>query len=113
MTTQEAVKIFSKIEAYPPLMRSKARAAYIGKKVDWTATFFSGEMENKKRVFLAFKHEASDKMIFTRVKLADYPWLKTAQRGETVQLRGRIEKIDALTIDLESVSLTRVAEAIQ
>ena len=111
MTTNEAVKIFSEIEACPPLMRSKARAAHIGKEVDWTTTFFSGEMENEKRAFLAFRHEASDKMIFTRASLADYPWLQSSQRGEPVRLRGRISKIGPLTIDLEGVSLTQIVEA--
>ena len=111
MTTDEAVKIFSEIEACPPLMRSKARAVHIGKEVDWTATFFSGEMENEKRAFLAFRHEVSDKMIFVRASLADYPWLQSAQRGEPVRLRGRISKIGPLTIDLEGVSLTQIVEA--
>lgn len=111
MTTDDAVKIFSEIEACPPLMRSKARAAHIGKEVDWTATFFSGEMESKKRAFLAFRHEASDKMIFTRASLADYPWLQSAQRGEPVRLRGRISKLGPLTIDLKVMSLAQIAKA--
>ncbi len=111
MTTDEAVKVFSEIEACPPLMRSQARAAHIGKEVDWTATFFSGEMENKKRAFLAFRHEASDKMIFTRASLADYPWLQSAQHGEPVRLRGRISKLGPLSIDLEAAILTQIAEA--
>ena len=111
MTTDEAVRIFSEIEACPPLMRAKARAAHVGKEVDWIASFFSGEIENKKRAFVAFRHEASDKMIFTRVSLADYPWLESARRGEPVRLQGRISGIGPLTIDLEAVSLSPVAEA--
>lgn len=111
MTTDEAVKIFSEIEAYPPLMRAKARAAHVGKEVDWTATFFSGEMEDEERAFVAFRHEASDKMLFARVSLADYPWLQSARRGEAVRLQGRISKIGPLTIDLEAVNLTQIVEA--
>ena len=111
MTTEEAVKIFSEIEAYPPLMRSKARAAHIGTEVEWTATFFSGEIENEKCAFLAFRHEASRKMIFVRASLADHPWLQSAQRGDPVRLRGRISEVGPLTINLEAVSLTQIAEA--
>ena len=111
MMTDEAAKIFSEIEAGPPLMRAKARAAYIGKEVEWTAMFFSGEPENDERAFLAFRHEPSHKMIFARVALADYSWLQSTRRGELVRLHGRIADIGPLTIDLEGVSLIQVAEA--
>src|SRR3989338_3076418 len=107
MTTDEARRIFSEIEACPPLMRAQARAAHIGKEVDWTASFFSGEIENKEQTFVAFRHDASDKMLFARVKLADYPWLRSTKRGEVVRLRGRICDIGPLTIDLEAVSLAQ------
>lgn len=110
MTTDEAAKIFSEIETLPPLIRSKARATYVGREVDWTAIFFSGEMENKKRAFLAFRHEASDKMIFTHANLTDYPWLQSMQRGELVQLRGWISKIGPVSIDLETLSLAQVTQ---
>ena len=109
MTTDEAAKIFSEIETLPPLMRSKATATYVGREVDWTAEFFSGEMETKKRAFLAFRHEASDKMIFTHANLADYPWLQSMQRGELVQLRGRLSKIGPVTIEFEASNLSPVA----
>lgn len=109
ISTDEAAKIFSEIRTLSPLMRSKASAKYIGREVDWTAEFFSGEMETKKRAFLAFRHEASDKMIFTHANLADYPWLQSMQRGELVQLRGRISKVGPVSIDLETLSLTPVA----
>ncbi len=112
ITTDDAVRIFSEIEARPPLMRAKARATHIGKEVDWTATFFSGEPEDEQRVFLAFRHEASDKMIFTRVVMADYPWLQSMQRGALVRLHGRISDIGPLTIDLKAASLSPVAEAV-
>ena len=111
MTTDEAVRIFSEIEACPPLMRAKARAAHVGKEVDWTASFFSGEMEDEVCAFVAFRHEVSDKMIFARISLADNPWLESAKRGEPVRLQGRISSIGPLTIDLEAVSLSPVAEA--
>ena len=113
MMTDEAAKIFSEIEAGPPLMRAKARAVYIGNEIDWTAAFFSGEMEDEERAFLALRHEASDKMIFAHVSLLDYPWLQSTRRGEAVRLRGRIAEIGPLTIDLEVVSLSQVAEAAQ
>lgn len=111
MTTDEAVRIFSEIEACPPLMRAKARAAHIGKEVDWTASFFSGEMGDEERAFVAFRHEASDRMLFAHVTLAGHPWLQSTKRGELVRLRGRISDIGPLTIDLEAVSLAPVAEA--
>lgn len=111
MTTDDAVKIFSEIETYPPLMRAQARAAHVGKDVDWTATFFSGDMEDEQRVFVALRHEASDKMLFAYVRLADHPWLQSTPRGETLRVRGRMANIGPLSIDLESVSLAQVAEA--
>lgn len=104
-----ASEMFAKINAQPPLMRAKAWATYLGKEIDWTTTFFSGEIESGERVFLAFRHEASDKMIFVRVTLTDYPWLMSTRRGELVRLRGRIEDINPLTIDLEATSLEQVA----
>ncbi len=111
MMTDEAAKIFSEIETGPPLMRARARAAYLGKEIDWTAAFFSGDPEDEQRAFLAFRHEPSQKMIFVRVALADYPWLQSAQRGERVRLHGRISDVGSLTIDLEAVRLVQVAEA--
>ncbi len=110
MTTDEAIKIFSEIEACPPLLRAKARAAHLGKEVDWIATFFSGEMEDAAHAFVALRHDAIDKMIFARVNLADHPWLQSAQRGEVVRLRGRISKIGPLTVALDAVSLTQTAQ---
>ncbi len=110
MITNDAAKIFSEIETGPPLMRAKARVVYIGEEIDWTAAFFSGEPEDEQRVFLAFRHEPSDKMIFTYVALADYPWLQSMQRGELVRLRGRIVDVGSLTIDLEVASLSEVTE---
>lgn len=111
ITTDEARKIFSEIEACPPLMRAKARTAHIGKEIDWTAMFFTGEIEDGGYAFVALRHEASGKMLLTYVSLADHPWLESTQRGEAVQVRGRIAKIGALSIDLDAVSLAQVAEA--
>ena len=105
----EASEIFAKINAQPPLMRAKAWATYLGKEIDWITTFFSGEIESEERVFLAFRHEASDKMIFVRVTLTDYPWLTATRRGELVRLRGRIKDISPLAINLEATSLEQVA----
>lgn len=109
MTTEEAVKIFSEIETYPPLMRAQARTTHVGKDVDWRATFFSGDMEDGQRVFVALRHEASDKMLFAHVRLADYPWLQSTPRGETLRVRGRIANIGPLSIDLEAVILSQRA----
>ena len=111
MTTDEGMRIFSEIKAHPPLMRTQARAVHIGKEVDWTATFFSGEMEDQERAFVALRHEASDKMLFALVDLISHPWLQSTQRGETLRLRGRISSIGPLTIELEAVSLAQVTEA--
>ena len=109
MTTDEAIKIFAEIDACLPLMRAKLRATHLGKSVDWTATFFSGELESNGRAFVALRHEASNKMLLASVKLDDHAWLLSCPRGEEVQVQGRIAKISALTIDLKTVRLTRVA----
>ena len=113
MMTDGAAKIFSEIESGPQLMRAKARSAYIGQEIDWTAEFFSGEPEDEQRAFLALRHEPSEKMIFVHINLADYPWLQSARRGEVIRLRGRISKVEALTIGLDAVSLTQVAVAVR
>ena len=111
MMTDETAKTLSEIEAGPPLRRARARAAYIGEAVDWTTVFFSGEPEGEQHAFLTFRHDPSQKMIFVRVSLVQYPWLQSAQRGESVRLRGQISAIDALTVDLEAATLSQVAEA--
>lgn len=113
MTTDETLKIFSEIESSPPLMRGKARAALVGKEVDWTAEFFSGELEGAKRAFIAFRHAASDKMLFASVDLDDYPWLLSCQRGETVRVQGQISKVEPLSIALKAVSLAQISGTVR
>jgi len=113
MTTDEAVKIFSEIETYPPLMRASARAAHVGKEVDWRAAFFSGDMGDGQRVFVALRHEASDKVLFAHVRLADHPWLQSTPRGETLRVQGRLADIGPLSIDLEAVTLAQAVAVVR
>ena len=105
-------EIFAKIEASPPLMREQVKAAYVGKKVDCTATFLDGHVDPDGFARLAFHYDPHEvRMLIVRVALVNYPWLRTTRSGEAVRLHGRISKIENLSIELETATVTQLAEA--
>ena len=94
------------IDAQPPLKRQEICQAYVGKEVDWLATFINGWKEPKGRAGLAFQVEPHGMTIFGMVPLASYPWLESLGADETVRVRGRIRKVNALSITLDILELS-------
>ncbi len=112
MTTEEATRIFSEIEACPPLMRDKVKAAYLSREVDWILTLADGHEERPGWARLMFRRQRSDlSFVAARVPLSDCPWLRYVHSGETVRLRGRIADVNARSIELEGASVSQVIDA--
>lgn len=112
MTSEEATRIFSEIEACPPLMRDEAKAAYLSREVDWILTLVDGREDQPGWARLMFRRQRNDlPYVAARVPLSDCPWLRYVHSGETVRLRGRIADVNARSIELESASVSQVIEA--
>ena len=98
------------VRSYPPLKREEIRKTYMGKEVDWLATFTNGWKERKGQAGLAFQVEPMGLTIFGVASLASYPWLESLRAGEAVQVLGTIRKLDGTSITLDIRKL-RVPEA--
>lgn len=108
----EPERIFSEIDAQPPLMREQARAAYVGKGVDWVLTFADGWQESSEFARLAFRQERSVvRFVKATVPLTDCPWLKHMHAGEIMRVRGRIAELDRLSITLRGASVSQFIQA--
>jgi hypothetical protein len=102
VTFLDPANIFAEIEAHPPLMRAEAANTYVGKDIDWLLTFFSGHELGIGRARLTFRIASQGiGMVVGAVSLSDYPWLKSLHADEPVRVRGRIRKIDTMSIELE------------
>ena len=98
----EPSNIFSELKMCPPLMREQAKVAYVGKEVVWLVIFMDGYEQSSGQVRLTFQPDPDQlKLISGTVRLSDYPWLKSTPAGEAIHVRGRIKKIDTLSIELE------------
>ena len=97
----EPTGIFAEMDAQPPLMRQQAAAAYLGKEVCWSL-IFSNATQHGGQARLIFRFDPqSVRMVVGGVLLSSYPSLMRAHAGENALVRGRIRKIDDLSIELE------------
>lgn len=95
-------EIFAAIKAQPPLMRGEAAKRYIGQSVDWLVSFVDGSEHSDGIVEVMFRIAPGDlKMVVGRVPLASYPQLRIMPSEAGVRLRGRIQRINGLFIELK------------
>ena len=99
--------IFAKMDACPPLMRDEAQDAYLGKEVAWLLHFADGAVRQQGEAYLIFQVDDGVRVVTGTVVLADYPWLKSLRTNETVRVRGRIRRVDAMKIELGAIRLDR------
>ena len=104
--------ISAAIHSHPPLKRQGICKTYVGKEVDWLATFINGWKEPKGRAGLAFQVEPHGMTIFGMVPLASYPWLESLGANTAVRVRGKIRKLNALSITLDILELALPEPAI-
>ena len=101
-------QILDEISAAPPFQRGDKAGCYAGLEVRWTLQFSAIEPDKwdtalHRLVFLEASRNVT--LVLTRVKLANYPRLKTLSEGEMVVVCGAIEKISRLSIELTNVRL--------
>ena len=97
--------IYAEIKSQPPLMRDEAGHKYVGREVEWLVTFANG-WESEGQAHLSFcvePHVIS--MVKGTVSLADYPWLKSLRADAVVRVRGRIRRVESMTIELDKLEL--------
>ena len=99
-------RLFTEIDAQPPLMRVNAANAYIGKEVDWNLFFLDGSEPVPGMASIMFNSGVSaNRIILGEVSLTEHPYLRALHSGEPVRVRGKIRKIDGLCIDLDITEL--------
>ena len=104
-------RIYAEFDAQPPLMRPEVVSEYIGRDVNWSVTLAGAREERPGQAFVSFHFEPhSVRMIGGEVSLSEYPQLKLTHVGHPIHLRGKIRKIDTLSIQLE-ISKLVFAEA--
>ena len=95
-----------------PLGRQALIASFVGRAVCWQTWFFGGTpihdyqpdiIRLQCTVRISMTHVSLD--IFMTVNLADYPELRTAQRGQGITLYGVITKVDEFTSELDLCGL--------
>ena len=97
--------IYAEIKSQPPLMRDEAGRRYVGREIEWLVPFTNG-WESDGQAHLSFDAELRGiRTVKGTVSLAEYPWLKTLVAGAEVQVRGRILRVDTLTIELGDLEL--------
>ena len=109
-----AQEIFAEFKAQPPLMRSQAMEKYLGAEVDWPATLADAREQKPGQVHVVCWPEPDGQgLIVGDVSLSNYPHLRQLRVDDPVRMRGRIRKIDTITIELEIQDLVfaQVAEA--
>ena len=112
----EPSEIFAEMDAQPPLKRGEVAGMYLGKEVYWSLLFANADELSQGGAWLLFRFDPDHvRMVVGTVRLIDYPSLRSLRVGETVFVRGRIRKIDILSIELEiqDIVLLRTAEAIR
>lgn len=97
----ESSRIFAEIEAQPPLMRPQAAKAYLGKLVDWLVIFANASEHSGQAHLILRSDPHGVRMITGKVLLVEHPELRSLHSGEQIRVRGRIRKIDNLSIELE------------
>ena len=105
----EPSHIYQDVESHPPLMQEEAQRKYIGQEVEWRLAFFSGSMQQD-QAHLMFRCELRQVRPFGgitgTVSLSSYPWLKTLPADEPVLVKGRIRRVNSMTIELDILELS-------
>ena len=102
----EPETIYADINSHPPLMREKIKRGYLGKPVEWLVTFADG-YEEKGKAHLTFHCEPRAlRLVSGTVALSDYPWLKSLRADEAIRVRGRIQRIGGMAIDLDILEVS-------
>ena len=109
----EPAEVFTEVEVQrPPHRQARAKAAFIGREVDWALRFADGYEELPGYARVLFRSRPSDlTYVAVTVPLADHPWLALLRRGEPVQVHGRIADVGATSIELKDASLLQLVEA--
>ena len=110
----EPSQFFAEIDAQPPLMRANVANTYVGKEVDWNLFFVDGSEPIAGTASLIFHSGVMVVWIISgEVSLIEHPYLRSLPAGEPVRVRGKIKKIDALSInlDISELTLAKIAEA--
>lgn len=108
----QPARIFAEIEAQPMPAREQAKAAYVGKEVDWVLRLADGWEEEPGSARLAFRYQPNEvKFVSATVPLSDCPWLKHLHAGEVMRVRGRIAELGSLAIRLKGATVTQLVTA--
>ena len=111
--TLEPSQIFAEVNACPPLMREQTKAKYLGQEVIWNGLFADGYEDQLGQARISLYFDQNDvRIIVASIVLLDYPWLKSMPAGSPLNIRGRISKIGALSIELDH-SILSLAETVE
>ena len=102
VSAPEPSAIFKAIKAQPPLLRSRVSRSYCGMEADWALTFADAHEGHPGEALVYFSAEPLGmRLVRGSVTLRKYPQLRRLHAGAPVRVRGRIQKADAFSLELE------------
>lgn len=94
------------IEKFPPAQRDDARNNFKGIKVEWDLYLFNARKERNNIIRLTLGTEKRGfPFVICNVSLKEYPELAVLPKDTKIKIRGEIEKVDGLDIELTNVEL--------
>ena len=101
----EPSDIFAEVESARPVLREALRSTFVGDDVKWLLTFGNGwALDERAQLTLYFDPDSIRRVIGT-VWLPDHPWLGMLRANDALQVRGRIRRVDAVSIELDVLEL--------
>jgi hypothetical protein len=104
-TNLTPTQIFDKIEAANALFRDDVRRAFAGLSVDWTLSFVSASPRgDSMQMFL----RDNFRLVLCKVPLKGNERFPLMEGTDRFRVRGKIEEVEILTINLKDVSIEQV-----
>jgi hypothetical protein len=92
-----------KIEKASPYLQDEVRESFADLKVDWILKFRSMDKEPNGRISIFSKDENADFMVCLKTDVNRHPEFKSTESGTYIRVKGQIEKIDQLWVNLKNI----------
>lgn len=104
-------EILKSVNMAPPMQRAGVCKNFVGIRVQWDASFYSGseESDGKFKVWLK-PGDVNLGLIVCEVSAADYPELKVLPEESPIRIIGNILKVEQTYIELTDVRLEVISE---
>jgi len=104
------IQIYEKIEKAALNNRDDVRRAFAGVLVDWTLSFFSASRTENTILIVLQEIDTDYHTVLCRVPLAGNERFPLVDRGDRFRVRGTIEEVDPLSINLMDVLIEKIPD---